>query len=104
MKMRNSALEKIAVKKVKHEVDTIIDAARAKLEEYVEDGSEASLLAEVSTSLIQVERTLQLVQINGAAVLACEMREVVDGLVNGSIQQQDKAQECLSRGILQMSD
>ena len=104
MKMRNSALEKIAVKKVKHEVDTIIDAARAKLEEYVEDGSEASLLAEVSTSLIQGERTLQLVQINGAAVLACEMREVVDGLVNGSIQQQDKAQECLSRGILQMSD
>ncbi|QMU61749.1 MAG: hypothetical protein GKR92_08590 [Gammaproteobacteria bacterium] len=104
MKMRNSALEKVAVKKVKHEIDTIIDVARAKLEEYVEDGSEASLLAEVSTALIQVERTLQLVQINGAAVLAREMCEVVDGLVNGSIQQQDKAQECLSRGILQMSD
>ncbi len=102
--MRNSALEKVAVKKVKHEIDTIIDVARAKLEEYVEDGSEASLLAEVSTALIQVERTLQLVQINGAAVLAREMCEVVDGLVNGSIQQQDKAQECLSRGILQMSD
>ena len=104
MKMRNSALEKVAVKKVKHEVDTIIDAARTKLEEYVEDESEASLLAEVSTALVQVERTLQLVQINGAAVLAREMCEVVDGLIDGSIQQQDKAQECLSRGILQMSD
>lgn len=104
MKMRNSALEKVAVKKVKHEVDVIIDAARTKLEEYVEDESATSLLAEVSTALVQVERTLQLVQINGAAVLAREMCEVVDGLIDGSIQQQDKAQECLSRGILQMSD
>ena len=104
MKMQNSALEKVAVKKVKHEVDVIIDAARAKLEEYVEDESDVSLLNEVSESLVQVERTLQLVQINGAAVLAREMCEVVDGLINGLIQQQDKAQECLSRGILQMSD
>jgi len=31
--MRNSALEKVAVKKVKHEVDAIIDIARTKLEE-----------------------------------------------------------------------
>ena len=104
MKMRNSALEKVAVKKVKHEVDTIIETARAKLEDYVENESETSLLNEVSTSLVQVERTLQLVQINGAAVLAREMCDVVDGLIDGSIKQHDKAQECLSRGILQMSD
>jgi chemosensory pili system protein ChpA (sensor histidine kinase/response regulator) len=104
MKMRNSALEKVAVKKVKHEVDTIIEAACAKLEEYVENESDTSLLKEVSASLVQVERTLQLVQINGAAVLAREMCDVVDGLIDNSIKQQDKAQECLSRGILQMSD
>jgi len=102
--MRNSALEKVAVKKVKHEVDAIIDIARTKLEEYVENDSDESLLAEVSTSLVQVERTLQLVQINGAAVLAREMTEVVDGLTNDLIKQKDKALECLSRGILQMSD
>ena len=104
MKMRNSALEKVAVKRVRHEVDTIIEEARAKLEEYVENESEISLLKEVSSSLVQVERTLQLVQINGAAVLAREMCDVVDGLIDDSIKQQDKAQECLSRGILQMSD
>ncbi|MEM7401492.1 MAG: response regulator [Pseudomonadota bacterium] len=104
MEMRNSALEKVAVKKVKHEVDTIIEEARIKLEEYVEDESELSLLAEVSNALVQVERTLQLVQINGAAVLAREMCDVVEGLMNEKIAQKDKAQECLSRGILQMSD
>ena len=104
MKIRNSALEKVAVKKVKHEIDSIIEAARTKLEEYVEDETDTSLLAEVSSSLVQVERTLQLVQINGAAVLAREMCEVVDGLVSDSINQHDKAQECLSRGILQISD
>lgn len=102
--MRNSALEKVAVKKVKQEVDTIIEAARTKLEEYVENDSETSLLKDVSESLVQVERTLQLVQINGAAVLAREMCDVVDGLIDESIKQQDTAQECLSRGILQMSD
>ena len=102
--MRNSALEKVAEEKVKHEVDSIIKVARAKLQEYVEDESETYLLAEVSNSLVQVERTLQLVQINGAVVLASEMCEVVDGLIEGSIQQHDKALECLSRGILQMSD
>ena len=104
MEMRNSALEKVAVKKVKHEIDAIIEEARAKLEEYVEDESNLALLADVSNSLIQIERTLQLVQINGAAVLAREMFEVVEGLMNESIKQKDKAQECLSRGILQMSD
>ena len=104
MKMRNSALEKVAVRKVKHEVDAIIEHARAKLSEYVEDESETSLLAEVQNSLVQVEKTLQLVQINGAAVLAREMCDVVDGLINESIKQKDKAQECLSRGILQISD
>jgi len=102
--MRNSALKKVAEEKVKHEVDTIIKIVRAKLEEYVEDESQTYLLAEVLNSLVQVERTLQFVQINGAVVLAREMCEVVDGLIEGSIQQQDKAQECLSRGILQMSD
>ena len=104
MEMRNSALEKVAVKKVKHEIDAIIGEARSKLEEYVEDESELSLLAEVANSLVQVERTFQLVQINGAAVLAREMSDVVDGLINEKIKQKDKAQECLSRGILQMSD
>ena len=104
MEMRNSALEKVAVKKVKHEIDAIIGEARSKLEEYVEDESELSLLTEVANSLVQVERTFQLVQINGAAVLAREMSDVVDGLINEKIKQKDKAQECLSRGILQMSD
>ena len=104
MKMRNSALEKVAVKKVKHEIDVIIEDARTKLEEYVEEESNLSLLAEVSNSLIQIERTLQLVQINGAAVLAREMCDVVEELMNEGIAQKDKAQECLSRGILQMSD
>ena len=104
MEMRNSALEKVAVKKVKHEVDSIIEEARTKLEQYVEDESDLSLLAETSNSLAQVERTLQLVQINGAAVLAREMCDVVEGLMNENIAQKNKAQECLSRGILQMSD
>ncbi len=102
--MRNRALEKAAVKKVKLEVDSIIDHARERLQAYAEDESDLEILKEVSQALVQVERTLQLVQINGAAVLAREMGEVVKGLLDDSISQAESALECLSRGIIQMSD
>ena len=102
--MRNSALEKAAVRKVKSEIDSIIDDARCNLQSYVDDESDIAPLEDVTKSLTQIERTLQLVQINGAAVLAREMSDVVDGLINDSISQKEKAQEAISRGILQMSD
>ncbi len=102
--MRNSALEKAAVKKVKSEVDILIDNVRSQLQLYVEDEKDVESLQEVTNSLTLIERTLQLVQINGASVLAREMAEVVNGLLNDSIAQKEKAQEALSRGILQMSD
>ncbi len=102
--MRNSALEKAAVRKVKFEIDTIIDNARSQLQSYVEDESDVESLKDITKSLTQIERTLQLVQINGAAVLAREMGDVVDGLIDDSITQKEKAQEALSHGILQMSD
>ncbi len=102
--MRNSALEKAAVRKVKSEIDIIIDDARGNLQSYVDDESDVAPLQDVTKSLTQIERTLQLVQINGAAVLAREMGSVVDGLIDDSISQKEKAQETISRGILQMSD
>ena len=102
--MQYSVLEKAAVKKVKLEVDKIIENVRGQLQSYVEDESGLSSLEEGSKNLAQIERTLQLIQINGAAVLAREMRAVVESLINDSIKQKDKAHETLSRGILQMSD
>jgi len=102
--MRNSVLEKAAVRKVKYEIDTIIDNARSQLQSYIEDESDVASLKDVTKSFTLIERTLQLIQFNGAAVLAREMGDVVDGLIDESIKQKDKAQETLSRGILQMSD
>lgn len=102
--MKNSALEKAAVKKVKHEVDGIIDSARNKLQLYVQDEEDASSLQEVTSSLTMIERTLQLIQVNGASILAREMGDVVDGLMDGSITRKEEAQESLSHGILKMSD
>ena len=102
--MQNSALEKVAVRQVKLEIDNIIDSVRSQLQSFVEDESEVESLKDVTKSLHQIERTLQLVQINGAGVLAREMANVVNGLIDDSIKQKEKAQETLSRGILQMSD
>ena len=102
--MQNSALEKAAVKKVKHEVDGIINSARNQLQSYVQDEEDASSLQEVTSSLTKIERTLQLIQVNGASILAREMGDVVDGLMDGSITRKEEAQESLSHGILKMSD
>ena len=77
--MRNSTLEKVAKEKVKHEVNSIIKVVSTKLQEYVEDESETYLLGEIENSLLQVEKTLQLVQINGAVVLAREICEELKG-------------------------
>ena len=98
--MQNSALEKAAVRQVKLEIDNIIDSVRSQLQSFVEDESEVESLKDVTKSLHQIERTLQLVQINGAGVLAREMANVVNGLIDDSIKQKEKAQETLSRGIL----
>jgi len=102
--MQNSALEKAAVKKVKHEIDGIISSARNQLQSYVQDEEDASSLQEVTSSLTRIERTLQLIQVNGASILAREMGDVVDGLMDGSITRKEEAQESLSHGILKMSD
>ncbi len=102
--MQNSALEKAAVKKVKHEVDGIISSARNQLQLYVQDEEDDSSLQEVTSYLTTIERTLQLIQVNGASILAREMGDVVDGLMDGSITRKEEAQESLSHGILKMSD
>lgn len=93
---------------VKEEVDKSLDGARAALEAYVDEGDsgDESKLSQCQSLIRQVRGTLQMVQMQGAVVLAEEMESLVGALTDkrDSIADSDQAYEALMRAILQLPD
>ncbi|MGA9851530.1 MAG: Hpt domain-containing protein [Gammaproteobacteria bacterium] len=89
---------------IKNEIDHTLARARQALETYVEhpDGDEA--LGQCLELLHQVQGTLRIVEVYGAAMLAEEMESVVRGLRSGELQRSDAAFEVLMRAMLQLPD
>jgi len=89
---------------IKNELDHTLARARQALEAYVEhpDGDEA--LNQCLELLHQVQGTLRIVEVYGAAMLAEEMESVVRGLKSGELQRSDAAFEVLMRAMLQLPD
>ncbi len=89
---------------IKNELDHTLVRARQALEAYVEhpDGGEA--LGQCLEFLHQVQGTLRIVEVYGAAMLAEEMESVVRGLRSGELQRNDAAFEVLMRAMLQLPD
>ena len=89
---------------IKNELDHTLVRARQALEAYVEhpDGGEA--LGQCLEFLHQVQGTLRIVEVYGAAMLAEEMESVVRGLSSGELQRNDAAFEVLMRAMLQLPD
>lgn len=89
---------------VKQELDETLRQARQALEAFVEDQSEKSQLKYCATYLHQVQGTLRMVELYGAAMVIEEMEKVTLALVNGEIKQSDETLEVLVRGLVQMPD
>lgn len=89
---------------VKQELDETLRQARQALEAYVEDQSDKSQLKYSATYLHQVQGTLRMVELYGAAMVIEEMEKVTLSLVNGEIKQSDETLEVLVRGLVQMPD
>ncbi len=89
---------------IKNELDHTLARARQALEAYVErpDGEDA--LNQCLELLHQVQGTLRIVEVYGAAMLAEEMESVVRGLKSGELQRSDAAFEVLMRAMLQLPD
>jgi chemosensory pili system protein ChpA (sensor histidine kinase/response regulator) len=89
---------------VKQELDETLKQARQALEAYVEDPADSSLMRFCATYLHQVQGTLRMVELYGAAMVVEEMERVAQGLLDDVIRNKNDAYEVLMRGIVQLPD
>jgi chemosensory pili system protein ChpA (sensor histidine kinase/response regulator) len=101
---QDDPIEYSALHWVKKELDALLDDARAALEAYIEDDSQSDKLVDTETRLRQVQGTLQIVELHGAALLAEEMVLLTRSVREGGVTSRDDAFEVLMRAILQLPD
>ena len=89
---------------IKTELDNSLVRARQQLEAYVENQDDKAKLEECLAQLHQVQGTLRMVEVYGAAMLAEEMEAVAQALVDGKVSEPDDAYETLMRAMLQLPD
>jgi chemosensory pili system protein ChpA (sensor histidine kinase/response regulator) len=89
---------------VKQELDDTLKQAQQALEAYVEDTSDKSQMRFCASYLHQVQGTLRMVELYGAAMVVEEMERLAIGLLDGQIKQADDAYSVLMRGMVQLPD
>lgn len=89
---------------IKSELDNTLVRSRQALEAYVENQDDKAKLQDCLDSLHQVQGTLRMVEVYGAAMLAEEMEGVAGALVAGKVDEPDDAYEVLMRAMLQLPD
>jgi len=89
---------------IKSELDNTLVRSRQALEAYVENQDDKAKLQDCLDSLHQVQGTLRMVEVYGAAMLAEEMEGVARALVAGKVDEPDDAYEVLMRAMLQLPD
>jgi chemosensory pili system protein ChpA (sensor histidine kinase/response regulator) len=87
---------------VKTEIEDTLRVAREALEAFAETPDDTTLARQCLSGLHQVNGTLQMVELNGAATLATEMESLAQALMNRSVTAEEAAQEALMEGILQL--
>src|ERR1700743_6605 len=85
---------------IKNELDHTLVRARQSLETYVEKAEDKEALTQCLELLHQVQGTLRIVEVYGAAMLAEEMEAVVRGFESGALQRNDAAFEGIVRDTL----
>jgi chemosensory pili system protein ChpA (sensor histidine kinase/response regulator) len=89
---------------VKGELDETLKQARLALEAFVEDPDDASQMRFCATYLHQVQGTLRMVELYGAAMVTEEMEHLATALQNRQVSALDEAYAVLMRGIVQLPD
>lgn len=76
---------------VKPELDETLRQARNALQSYVEEGENPAELKACAGLLHQVQGTLRMVELYGAAMVAEEMEQLSKALVDGKIEKDRKS-------------
>ncbi len=84
-----------------HEIIDTLKEARDALESYVENPRDEARLRFCLTHIHQVRGSLQMVEFYGAAMMAEEMENLAQAMINDSVANTAEAQEVLMRAILQ---
>jgi chemosensory pili system protein ChpA (sensor histidine kinase/response regulator) len=93
-----------ALKWIRKELDEVLEQARKDLEACVEDDQERLLLPQIKGSLHQIKGILQMVDLHGAVMLAQEMEDLTQALIDGVVRSKDDVYETLLRAMLQLPD
>jgi chemosensory pili system protein ChpA (sensor histidine kinase/response regulator) len=89
---------------VKAELDEALTQARQMLESYVAEPDDGRLMRDCAARLHQVQGTLRMVELYGAATVVQEMEHLVEALIDDKVEQRDDAYTALMRGLVQMPD
>jgi chemosensory pili system protein ChpA (sensor histidine kinase/response regulator) len=89
---------------VKTEIDETLKQARLAIESYAENTADDSRLRFCTTYLHQVLGTLQMVELDGAAMLALETESLAGAVLNGKVAPDAAVIETLIRAILTLPD
>jgi chemosensory pili system protein ChpA (sensor histidine kinase/response regulator) len=89
---------------VKQALDATLAQARDSLEAYVEDPGYLEPMRACVTHLHQVQGTLRMVELYGAAMVVENMERLAEGLVADTIKQREEGYSVLMRGMVQLPD
>jgi chemosensory pili system protein ChpA (sensor histidine kinase/response regulator) len=89
---------------IKPELDQSLARAREALEAYAEDSSDEPRIDSCLSELHQVQGSLRMVELYGAAMVIDEMESVARGLKDQRIRQRDEAFAVLMGGMVQLPD
>jgi chemosensory pili system protein ChpA (sensor histidine kinase/response regulator) len=89
---------------VKAEIDETLKQARLALETYTENTADESKLRFCTTYLHQVLGTLQMVELDGAALLARETEALAESVLSGKVAPEAAVVETLIRGMLTLPE
>lgn len=84
------------------EIGETLKEARQALEAYVEDPKDSTRIRFCLTHIHQVHGSLQMVEFHGAALLAEEMEQLAQAIMNNAVSSVSEAQEVLMRSLLQL--
>ncbi|RDS85412.1 Hpt domain-containing protein [Dyella psychrodurans] len=89
---------------VKPELDETLALARQALESYVDNPGERDVMRSCADNLHQVQGTLRMVELYGAAMVAEEMETLSISLLEDHVRNREDAYAALMRGLMQLPD
>jgi len=89
---------------VKPELDDTLSIAREALESYVDNPGKRDYMRTCADHLHQVQGTLQMVELYGAAMVTAEMETLALALLEDHVTYREEAYAALMRGLMQLPD